>query len=59
MGLRNPFTLHKISVKLARQAIRNWNNAFPENLVKINRTRLFLKPLSYIKEISRKNKQLL
>ncbi|MFC7356867.1 glycosyltransferase family 2 protein [Jejudonia soesokkakensis] len=52
MGVHSPIILHKIKIRLAKQAVRNWNSVYPNDLIKINYLTLFLNPSKYIWEIS-------
>lgn len=52
MGINSPIILHKIKVRLAKQAVRNWNSVFLNDLIKINYLTLFLNPSEYIRKIS-------
>lgn len=45
MGVTHPLTLHRISIHLVKQAIRNWNSAYPENPKKISKWNLCLRPV--------------
>ncbi|PKA82119.1 glycosyltransferase involved in cell wall biosynthesis [Ulvibacter sp. MAR_2010_11] len=49
MGIYNPLVLYKIRVRLLKQAIRNWNLAYPDNSIKINTFNLYLRPGYYLK----------
>jgi glycosyltransferase involved in cell wall biosynthesis len=49
MGVKNPIILYKIAVKLAKAAVRNWNNTFPSKKIKRNKLNLLLNPYYYLK----------
>ncbi len=44
MGVTNPWTLHCISIHLVKQAIRNWNIAYPDKPKKISRWQYLIRP---------------
>jgi glycosyltransferase involved in cell wall biosynthesis len=52
MGIKNPFTLYKIAVKLARTGIRNRNIFYKDDKVIISKWKIFLNPFYYLKNLN-------
>ncbi len=44
MGVANPWVLHRISIHLLRQAIRNWNLVYQDNPKKISSWDVYIRP---------------
>ncbi|MCD0473687.1 glycosyltransferase [Flavobacterium sp. EDS] len=44
MGIKNPFILHLIAVKLLKKAIKNNNFIYPEAKINISRIHIYLRP---------------
>lgn len=51
MGIKNPFILHKIAVKLVKRAIIKANSLPNRRTIKINRFNLYIRPFYYLDEI--------
>jgi glycosyltransferase involved in cell wall biosynthesis len=49
MGIKNPFTIYKIALKLAQSGIRNYNDYHRNNIIKVSKVKLFLNPFYYIR----------
>jgi len=59
MGIKNPFTLYKIALKLAQSGIRNYNNYYQDNNIKVSKIKLILNPFYYVKNLNKlKNNKL-
>lgn len=50
MDIKNPFVLYKVAYLLAKASIRNWNNTYPSKKIKINKMKVLLNPLYYLKK---------
>lgn len=51
MGIKNPFHLYFIALKLAKSNIRTHNNVHIKRPLKVNRIKLLLNPFRYLKEL--------
>jgi glycosyltransferase involved in cell wall biosynthesis len=51
MGIKNPFHLYFIALKLAKSNIRTHNNVHTKRPLKVNRIKLLLNPFRYLKEL--------
>lgn len=52
MGIKNPFTLYKIALRLAQSGIRNYNNYHQENKIEVSKIRLIMNPFYYLKNLN-------
>ena len=53
MGIKNPFTLYKIGLRLAQCGIANWNLYYKDNKIVVSRWKLLLNPFYYIKNLNK------
>lgn len=53
MGIKNPFTLYRIALKLAQSGIRNINLFYGINKITISKWKLYLNPFFYVKNLNR------
>jgi glycosyltransferase involved in cell wall biosynthesis len=51
MGIKNPFYLYFIALRLAKSNIRTHNNVYSNKQLKVNRIKLLLNPFRYLNEI--------
>lgn len=52
MGVKNPFTLYRVALRLAQCGITNWNLYYKDNKIFISKWKLFLNPFYYIKNLN-------
>jgi glycosyltransferase involved in cell wall biosynthesis len=45
MGVKNPFKLHRIAIRLLKQAVKNWNNVYKLNKIKLSKFNLYIRPI--------------
>ena len=53
MGIKNPFTLYRIALKLAQAGIRNINLFYGINKITISKWKLYLNPFFYVKNLNK------
>lgn len=53
MGIKNPFTLYKIALRLAQCGITNWNLYYKDNKIVVSKWKLFLNPFYYIRNLNK------
>ncbi|MFY8214021.1 MAG: glycosyltransferase, partial [Flavobacterium sp.] len=53
MGVKNPFTLYRIALRLAHCGIKNWNLYYTNNKIVVNKWKLILNPFYYIKNLNK------
>ncbi len=53
MGIKNPFYMYFIALKLAKSNIRTHNNVYSNRQFKVNRIKLLLNPLRYLNSLLR------
>ena len=53
MGIKNPFTLYRIALKLAQAGIRNINLFYGIKKITISKWKLYLNPFFYVKNLNR------
>lgn len=45
MGVKNPIILHRIAIKLLKQALRNWNSIYKSEAIKLSKFNLYIRPV--------------
>ncbi|RLD27571.1 MAG: hypothetical protein DRI75_09155 [Bacteroidetes bacterium] len=45
MGISNPILLHRIAIRLLKQALNNWNSVYILNKIKLSNFNLYMRPL--------------
>ena len=54
MGVKNPFKLHRIAIRLLKQAVKNWNNIYKLNKIKLSKFNLYIRPIYCLNNYFRK-----
>jgi len=52
MGIKNPFTLYKIALKLAQVGIGRLNSNNANNIIRVSKWKLLLNPFYYVKNLN-------
>jgi hypothetical protein len=53
MGIKNPFILYRIALRLAQCGITNWNLYYKDNKIVVCKWKLFLNPFYYIRNLNK------